>query len=156
MIIRKATREDVPVMHNLVVELAVYEKEPDAVRVSVEEMESEGFDSSLYSALVAEVNSKVVGFALYYPRYSTWNGRTMHLEDFYVQPEHRGKKIGQKLFEEFLRESKKWGAKQVKWEVLDWNEPALNFYKKYPSKIDGSWCLAKIDDFDFDKIEALP
>ncbi len=152
MLIRKAQRSDVPAMLGLVKELAVYEKEPDAVRVTESEMEREGFDNHLFTAYVAEVDEIVVGFALWYPRYSTWNGRTMHLEDFYVKPEFRGLKIGKALFQVFLKSSKEWGAKQVKWEVLDWNQPAIDFYNRYPTELTDGWLLARIDDTQLDKI----
>jgi len=146
MKIRKAERSDVAAMLGLVNELAIYEKEPNAVRVTPDEMETEGFDNNLYHAYVAEVDGLVVGFALWYPRYSTWNGRTLHLEDFYVQPQQRGKKIGKALFEEFLKAAKRWGAKQVKWEVLDWNQPAIDFYNNYTTEFSNGWMLARIDD----------
>jgi GNAT superfamily N-acetyltransferase len=138
--IRKAVKEDCPRLMELVHELAVYEKEPDAVTVSMEHFVESGFGPSpVWWAFVAEEAGVVQGFALYYIRYSTWKGQRLYLEDLLVSEAMRGKGLGKLLFERVLQEAKDNNYSGMVWQVLDWNEPAINFYKKYQAAIDSGW-----------------
>ena len=129
--IREAKKEDCIKMMELIRELAVYERAPGEVTVSFEHFVESGFGPSpVWFAIVAEVEKTVVGFALYYIRYSTWKGQRMYLEDILVTESFRGKSIGRKLFDELIEicRAKKYSG--MVWQVLNWNEPAINFYKK--------------------------
>jgi GNAT superfamily N-acetyltransferase len=138
--IRKAVRSDCKRILELVKELAVYERAPKEVTVTLEHFENSGFGSRrVWWAFVAEVNGKVEGFALYYIRFSTWKGQRMYLEDFYVTEEMRGKGLGKLLFDKLIQEGKKKKFHGLQWQVLEWNEPAINFYKKYHAAFDGEW-----------------
>jgi ribosomal protein S18 acetylase RimI-like enzyme len=138
--IRKAVKEDCAAMMKLIHELAVYEKAPEAVTVAFDHFVESGFGSRpVWEAFVAEANGKVVGFALFYIRYSTWKGQRLYLEDLLVTEELRGKGIGKLLFDRLIVESKEKQYSGMVWQVLDWNEPAINFYKKYNAEIDGGW-----------------
>lgn len=143
-IIRFAKAEDIPAMHNLIVELAIYEKEPEAVTLTQAQM-FEDFQNELFECFVAEVNSEVVGMALYYPRYSTWKGKTLHLEDFVIQESHRKSGIGHMLFDRVVEQSQKFGATRLEWMVLEWNKPALNFYNKIGANIDPEWQVGTLN-----------
>lgn len=144
--IRKATKEDCPRMMELVRGLALYEKAPDEVTVSLEHFEESGFGvNPVWWAFVAEENGIIYGFAIYYIRYSTWKGQRLYLEDIYVEPEVRGKGIGAMLFEKLIDEGKERKFNGMVWQALDWNEPALNFYRKYNAKFDGEWVNCSID-----------
>ena len=147
-IIRKANSSDVKDIIRLLVELAVYEKEPDAVKVTEEELIRDGFGSNpRYECLLAEFNSEVVGLAFFTPRYSTWVGDTLHLEDLVVTEKMRGKGIGTLLYREFLMEAKHRGVNRVEWSVLDWNKTAIDFYKKSGAIVDGleQWKIVRMD-----------
>lgn len=144
MHIRPATKADVQAIYELIVELAVYEKEPDAVINTAEQLSIDLFDDPVCSAIVAEENGEVVGFALYYTAYSTWKGRCMYLEDFYVQQNHRRKGIGQALFQEVVNLAKASGVKRMDWQVLDWNELALAFYRNQNATLDGEWVNGRL------------
>jgi GNAT superfamily N-acetyltransferase len=138
--IRIAKKEDCPRLLELVHELALYEKAPQEVTVTLKEFEDAGFgEKPVWKAFVAEVDGIIVGFALYYIRYSTWKGCRMYLEDLVVTEAMRGKGIGRILFDQLIREAKDLGFSGMMWQVLDWNEPALNFYKKYEASIDAGW-----------------
>ena len=138
--IRKAVREDCARMMELIQELATYEKAPDEVTVSLSHFEESGFGQNpVWWAFVAEVSGVVVGMALYYVRYSTWKGQRMYLEDLLVTEEMRGKKIGSLLFDALIQEAKDKKFIGMNWQVLDWNEPAINFYKKYNASFDPEW-----------------
>ena len=129
-----------PAVLELIKELAVYEKAPDEVVVTVEEMERDGFGKNpVYWFHVAEVDSKIVGVALNYIRYSTWKGKCVYLEDIIVHETYRGNKIGKMLFERCIQDAKEMKAKRLVWQVLDWNEPAVNFYRKYNASFDEQW-----------------
>lgn len=146
VIIRKALREDCSRIMELVKELALYEKAPDEVTVTLEHFEESGFgENPVWWAYVAEVEGLVVGFALYYIRYSTWKGQRMYLEDIYVVPEIRGQKIGARLFEKLIEEAKEKKMHGMVWQALEWNEPALNFYRKYGAVFDTEWVNCSLD-----------
>ena len=145
-IIRRATREDCARILELVKELAEYEKAPDEVTVSLEHFEQSGFgDTPVWWAFVAELDGRVEGFALYYVRFSTWKGQRMYLEDFLVTGKLRGQGIGKKLFDMLFIEAKEKGFNGIVWQVLEWNEPAINFYKKYNATFDGEWVNCAIN-----------
>lgn len=138
ILIEYAGPEDVHFLLELVKELAVYEKAENEVYTKASDY-ADGIQSGLFKALIAKMEGKIVGMALFYPVFSTWNGKTIYLEDFIVKEELRGHGIGKLLFERWIEESKKTGAKMLKWQVLDWNEPAKNFYRKYNSKFYPGW-----------------
>lgn len=145
ILIRKARKTDCARMMELIQELAVYEKAPDEVTVSLSHFEESGFGSNpVWWAFVAEVNGVVIGMALYYVRYSTWKGQRMYLEDILVTEEMRGKKIGSLLFDALIKEAKEKGFNGMNWQVLEWNEPAINFYKKYNANFDPEWVNCSI------------
>ena len=138
--IRKAVREDCPRILELVKELAVYEKAPDEVTVSYQHFEESGFGPQpVWWAFVAEVEGMVQGFALYYIRFSTWKGQRMYLEDLLVTEQMRGKGLGKLLFHELIAEAKRRNLHGIQWQVLEWNEPAIIFYKKYEASFDPEW-----------------
>ena len=143
VIIRKAKIEDIPEIYALVYELAVFEKEPEALTVSIDEYEK-AFSEGLLQGIVATIDHKVVGIAVFYMTFSTWKGKCLYLEDFYVQPAFRRDKIGQQLFDAYLTEAKDQGANMTKWQVLDWNETGLNFYHKNNAIIEKNWWNGKI------------
>jgi GNAT superfamily N-acetyltransferase len=140
IVIRRALKTDCQRMMELVHELAVYEKAPDEVTVSLDHFEESGFGSSpVWWAFVAEIEGKVEAFALYYIRYSTWKGQRMYLEDILVTEKLRGKHIGKQLFDRLIEEAKERKLRGIVWQVLEWNEPAINFYKKYDATFDPEW-----------------
>jgi GNAT superfamily N-acetyltransferase len=143
--LRVAVKEDCVRLLELVNELAVYEKAPLEVTVTLAEFEEAGFGSRpVWKAYVAEVEGLVVGFALYYVRFSTWKGCRMYLEDFIVTEPMRGRGIGKLLFDQLIIEAKEMGFSGMVWQVLDWNEPALNFYAKYNAALDAGWLNASL------------
>ncbi len=143
--IRAGVKEDVPAALNLIKELAVFEKEPDAVLVTEEELLNDGFGKKpLYGLLVAEHEGVVVAISLYYYRYSTWKGKCLYLEDLVVTETMRGKGVGSALFEATLNQAKEDGCRKMNWQVLDWNTPAIEFYKKYNAELDGEWINGSI------------
>jgi GNAT superfamily N-acetyltransferase len=138
--VRRAVKEDCPRLLELIHELAEYERAPQEVTVTMEHFMESGFGKSpVWWTFVAEVDGKVQGFALYYIRYSTWKGQAMYLEDILVTREMRGKGIGKLLMDRLIEEAKEKGWKRILWQVLDWNEPAINFYKKYNTSFDDEW-----------------
>ena len=138
--VRRAVKEDCPRLLELVKELAVYEKAPDEVTVTLDHFMESGFGKKpVWWAFVAEENGTVYGFALYYIRYSTWKGQAMYLEDILVTESARGKGIGKLLFDQLIVEARQKGLKRMVWQVLEWNEPAINFYNKYKADFDGEW-----------------
>ena len=143
--IRRALKEDCPRLLELITELAVYEKAPDDVTVTLAHFEESGFgDKPIWWSFVAEENGAIHGFALYYIRYSTWKGQAMYLEDIIVTESMRGKKIGKLLFDRLIEEAKEKKLHRIVWQVLEWNEPAINFYKKYNADFDGEWVNCSI------------
>jgi GNAT superfamily N-acetyltransferase len=141
--IRQAERRDIPSIFALVQELALYENAPEAVITSVKTYE-EDFDESHFEALVAEIEGEIIGMALYYMCFSTWKGKMLYLEDFVVKETHRRYGAGQLLFDAFLAKAKEKKCSLVKWQVLDWNEPAIRFYEKNNAIIEQEWWNGKI------------
>ncbi|HWJ30199.1 MAG TPA: GNAT family N-acetyltransferase [Flavisolibacter sp.] len=143
--IRRAVKEDCPRILELVKELAEYERAPQEVTVTLEHFEESGFGKSpVWWAFVAEADGIVQGFALYYIRFSTWKGQRMYLEDFLVTEKLRGTGIGKLLFEQLIAEAKAKNLNGIQWQVLEWNEPAINFYKKYEASFDPEWINCSI------------
>jgi GNAT superfamily N-acetyltransferase len=140
IVIRRAERRDCPRITELVKRLAEYERAPEEVTVSPDHFEQSGFGPApVWWAFVAEIDGRIEGFALWYIRYSTWKGQRMYLEDLYVEPRFRGRGIGAGLFERLLEEAREKKFNGMVWQVLDWNEPALHFYRKYGAGFDYDW-----------------
>ena len=147
MIIRKGEQKDMKSVLELIQELAVFEKEPDAVELTVADLERDGFGSNpLFHTFVAEINENIVGIALYYYRYSTWKGKTIHLEDLIVKENQRGSGVGFALYSKIIEQGKKDNVRRIEWAVLDWNIPAIEFYKKSGAKILEDWRIAQMDE----------
>jgi GNAT superfamily N-acetyltransferase len=145
VLIRKAVPEDCAAMLELVKELADYEKALHEVTLTLEDFIEDGFGKSpVWGAFVAELDGKIVGISLYYDRYSTWKGRRLYLEDLVVTEKLRGKQIGKKLFEATLEYEKANHYSGMVFQVLNWNESAINFYKKYSPKFDDEWLNVSI------------
>ena len=139
-LIRKAEKKDSLAILNLIKELALFEKEPESVKLKLTDIENDGFGTKpLFECIVAEINERIIGMAIYYPRYSTWNGPTIHLEDLIVSEQYKGKGIGTQLYSNFIKMAFNSGVKRVEWNVLDWNSPAINFYKKSGAKVLDDW-----------------
>jgi len=146
-IIRKGKKPDIPQVLNLIKELASFEKEPNAVVVTEKDLLRDGFKKNpLFKTYVAELGGEVVGMALIYPRYSTWKGMTIHLEDLIVKKDKRGLGIGKALYFRVMQYAHKKKVKRVEWVVLDWNKTALNFYKSTGATILTDWHLAQMDE----------
>ena len=140
MNIRKGIKSDLPQVLELIQELADYEKAAHEVEITLTQLEEDGFgENPVYEFFVAENESEIVGIALYYFRYSTWKGKAVYLEDLVVKGSERGKGYGQLLLDSIIKEAKRTNSKQVRWQVLDWNEPAIEFYKKLGADLDGEW-----------------
>jgi GNAT superfamily N-acetyltransferase len=152
--LRKATKQDLQAVLDLVKELALYEKAPQEVTVTLADYEMD-FENKTFDIILAEQENKIVGIAFYYMAYSTWKGKMLFLEDFVVKEELRGHGIGKLLFKAYLEEAKRLNVSLAKWQVLDWNEPAINFYKKYNSTIEKQWFNGKILEKDFEDIIGL-
>ena len=145
MIIRQGKKEDLKEVLCLIKELAKYENALSEVEITVQELERDGFGEKPYFRfLVAERNSTIVGLSFYWIRYSTWKGKFLFLEDFIVKKEYRRNDIGSKLFYETLKICEKMKCNGMCWQVLDWNKPAINFYKKYDAKISSEWLNGKL------------
>jgi len=146
-VIRDAREEDMDQVFDLIKELALFVNEPDTVILTTEDLQRDGYGKHpLFHCFVAESNTKIIGMALIYPRYSTWKGMTVHLEDLIVKEEARGYGVGSKLFEEVIKYGKNLGVKRIEWAVLDWNEPAINFYEK-----NGAHILRECDAVQLDE-----
>jgi len=143
--IRKGTERDLPQVLELVKELAVYEKAPLEVEVTLEEMQNWGFGSDrIFDFFVAGQAGHIVGIALYYYKYSTWKGKCLFLEDIIITESHRRYGLGTRLFNEVVKVAKEKKVRRMEWQVLEWNEPALNFYKKYDAVLDPEWINGKL------------
>lgn len=145
--IRNATEEDMPQVLNLIHELAVFEKEADAVEVTVNDLEQDGFgENPAFHCFIAEVDNKIEGMALVYHRYSTWKGNVLHLEDLIVSEAMRGAGIGSKLLDEVVKYGHSLGVRRISWEVLDWNEPAIKFYEKNGANVMRDWNVVHLNE----------
>jgi len=162
--IRKAKKQDLPAILALIKELAAYEKQPKEVKVKLKELERDGFGKGkVFDCFVAEImqngdmrkkrpgtntdpkpDKLIAGMALYYVKYSTWKGKCIYLEDIIVTESMRREKIGKKLFEAVIAAARKMKARKLEWQVLDWNTPAISFYKKYSTVFDGTWVNCKL------------
>ncbi|MEO5888866.1 MAG: GNAT family N-acetyltransferase [Ferruginibacter sp.] len=147
IITRKAAKEDCHRIMELVEELAIYEKAPDEITVGFDHFVESGFgEKPVWWGFVAEMDGRVEGFALYYVRYSTWKGQRMYLEDLLVTEKLRGMGVGKLLFDQLIEEAKEKKFSGIAWQVLDWNEPAINFYKKIENiKFDAEWVNCAIN-----------
>ncbi|GAA4307380.1 GNAT family N-acetyltransferase [Mucilaginibacter gynuensis] len=143
--LRVAVKEDCIRLLELVNELALYERAPEEVTVTLAEFEEAGFGPKpVWKAFVAQIDGLIVGFALYYIRFSTWKGNRLYLEDLLVTETMRGRNIGKLLFDRLIQEAVELGFNGMSWQVLDWNDPAINFYKKYNAGIDAGWLNASL------------
>jgi GNAT superfamily N-acetyltransferase len=146
IIIRRIVKEDCERLLELVHELAVYEKAPEEVTVTLDHFIESGFgENPVWWGFAAEEDGMVLGFVLYYIRYSTWKGQRMYLEDFLVTEKARGRGIGKLLFDRLIEEAKEKKFNGIVWQVLEWNEPAINFYKKYNPSFDAEWINCSIE-----------
>lgn len=147
MIVRKGTPEDMQAVLDLIQELAEFEKEPEAVVITVDDLIRDGFGSQpLFHVFVAEVDQTIVGIALYYYRYSTWRGKTIHLEDLVVKQSVRGTGIGYALYSEIIKKGKIDKVRRIEWAVLDWNTPAIEFYENSGAKVYDEWKIVQMDE----------
>ena len=144
MEIRFAKRGDEFGIFALIQALAMYEKAPEQVSNTAENLGKHLFDDKICSAIVAEIDNQIVGFALWYTNYSTWKGPCLYLEDFYVLPEFRANKIGSKLFDKVVEIAKNSGVKRMDWQVLEWNQLALDFYKRKNAVLDPEWINGRL------------
>lgn len=146
MIIRKGKRKDIQQVYDLVLELAIYENGLGEVKTSVQEMEEDGFGPDpVFEFFVAENKEGIVGISLYYYRYSTWKGKLLYVEDLIVTERHRRSGLGTRLMEATIKEALQRNCNGIQWQVLEWNEPALAFYKKYNPVLDREWINCRID-----------
>ena len=144
--IRKAEKTDAASLLGLIRELAIFEREPEAVVVTEKDIQIHGFGPTpLFHCIVAEKDHTVVGMALFYPRYSTWKGPTFHLEDLIVTEVHKGKGVGTALYQAFIAEAYEAGVNRIEWVVLDWNTPAVQFYKNSGAKVLEEWNTVQMD-----------
>lgn len=141
LIIRKGTIDDTPAVYELIKELAIFEREPESVHISENTLRND-FDA--YRLFVAELNGTIVGMALYFPYYSTWDGKCLYLEDLIVSEPYRRQGIGSQLWKALIVEAKDTNAARLMWQVLDWNKDAISFYEKLNSKMDNSWVNCRL------------
>jgi len=145
--IRLANKNDMKSVLDLIVELAIFEKEPNAVEVTLENLEEDGYGKlPKFTCFVAEADSKILGAALVYMRYSTWKGNILHLEDLIVKQKMRGNGLGTALLNEVVKFGDKLGVKRISWEVLDWNEPAIKFYEKKGADVKRDWDVVHLNE----------
>ena len=146
-IIRNAIKTDMEQVHHLINELAIFEKEPEAVEVTIQDLQNDGFgENPAFHCFVAEVNSKIEGIALIYNRYSTWKGKIIHLEDLIVSKAMRGSGLGTALLDTVVNYGHNLGVKRINWEVIDWNEKAVAFYEKKGAKVLRDWDVVWLDE----------
>ncbi|CAD0003273.1 GNAT family N-acetyltransferase [Flavobacterium chungangense] len=147
MDIRKGKPEDMKSVLALIQELAIFEKEPDAVLITEEDLIRDGFgENPLFHVFVADVDKEIVGIALYYYRYSSWKGKTIHLEDLIVKEKMRGTGLGSALYSEIMKQGKKENVRRIEWNVLNWNTPAVNFYENSGAKVIEEWRVVQMDE----------
>lgn len=147
MKIRRGIKEDLQGVLALIEELVRYEKAADEVAVTLEQLARDGFEASkLFEMIVAEDGGSIIGMALYYFGYSTWKGKMLYLDDIVVNEKYRRKGVGEQLFEAVMQEAKEQKAKQIRFHVLNWNEPAINFYKKYNVQFEAEWVTCKLSE----------
>ncbi|WP_431157280.1 GNAT family N-acetyltransferase [Winogradskyella poriferorum] len=148
---RLATKKDMPRVLELIKELAIFEKEPHAVEVTLQDLETDGFgETQKFTCFVVEINNRIEGIALVYPRYSTWKGEVLHLEDLIVSEACRGLGLGTILLNEVVKYAKQLGVRRVSWEVLDWNEPAIKFYESKGANVMRDWDVVQLDESAID------
>ena len=149
MKIRKAGLKDAKIIVELITALAIYEKAEEQLSITLEQIIEDGFqEKALFDCLLAEVDNRVVGFALFYKRYSTWKGKSLYLEDLFVLNEFRGQQIGKKLFLEVAQIAKDTNCQRFEWQVLDWNQTAIDFYKSMGATLDSEWINCKFDSHE--------
>lgn len=145
--LRPAVPSDVPFILQMIHALADYEKEPHEVTITAQELLRDGFaDRPLFQCLILELDLAPVGFALYYNRYSTWKGKTLYLEDLFVLPEARGRGLGKQAMVELARIAHASGCVRFEWQVLDWNQPAIDFYKSFGTSLLPQWVTCRLDE----------
>lgn len=144
-IVRKGEGKDIPALMQLIIDLAVFEKAPDMVTNTPDLLLKDWQDHKAFDFLVAAIEEEVVGISLYYPRYSTWQGRCYYLEDLYIKPEYRGEGLGLALLKATIVAAKQAGANRLDWQVLDWNTPAVEFYEKQGAYVEKEWWNCKLD-----------
>jgi len=145
--IREAIKNDMPQVLHLIKALAEFEKEPDAVEVTIQDLQKDGFGNNpAFKCFVAQVNNNIEGIALIYNRYSTWKGKAIHLEDLIVNKDFRGYGIGTALLDEVIKYGHALGVKRINWEVLDWNEPAITFYEKKGANVMRDWDVVQLSE----------
>lgn len=145
--IRAANRDDMPQVLNLIKELAIFEKEENAVEITIQDLQNDGFsDTPAFKCFVATIDNKVEGIALIYNRYSTWKGKIIHLEDLIVSEKHRGTGLGTALLNQVVVYAHSINAKRINWEVLDWNAPAIAFYESKGAKVMRDWDVVQLDE----------
>ena len=147
MFIRKGEKKDMPAVLELIKELAVFENEPDAVVVTAEDLVNDGFGAApLFYTFVAQAENEIIGMALFYYRYSTWKGKTIHLEDLIVKESYRGTGAGSALYKEVIKFAKQQGVRRVEWAVLNWNQHAIDFYKRSGATVFQDWLTVQMDE----------
>lgn len=147
MKVREALKKDMPQVLELIKELAIFEKEPNAVEITVQDLEREGFgENPLFYCFVAEMDDEIVGTALVYYRFSTWKGRTLHLEDLIIKESMRGKGFGEALYKKVMDFAYSQGLKRVAWDVLDWNTGAIRFYERSGANVLKTWRVVHMDE----------
>ncbi|MEM6264703.1 MAG: GNAT family N-acetyltransferase [Bacteroidota bacterium] len=152
MIIRKGTPDDLEAAFALVQELAAYEQAPEEVKTSAAQYRKDGFgEKPLFEFFVAEEEEEVLGIALFYFGYSTWKGKMMYLDDLVVKSAARRRGIGELLFKQLVAYAKEQNARQLRWHVLDWNRPAIQFYEKIEARLDSEWITCKLEQEDMAK-----
>jgi len=145
--IRKAKKEDMSRVHELIMELAIYEKLPQEVEINLSDLVNDGFgEKPLFHCFVAEINSTVEGMAIIYNRYSTWKGKTVHLEDLIVTKNMRNKGIGALLLDKVILFGKEMSVKRISWEVIDWNKKAIKFYERKGAKLIDDWSIIHLNE----------
>lgn len=151
--LRKALKQDISVIYSLIKELAIYERAPLEVTVTLDDLEKDGFgEHPIFEVILAEENNTVLGMAFYFYSYSTWKGKCIYLEDIIVTEASRGNGIGKLLFDAVVKKAGEIDAKRLQWQVLDWNEPAINFYKKYNASLDSTWLTCRLTSEQIKKL----